>query len=52
MSQIQISTAELQYPGWLKKLLTHPLKGLENYAEVIRKKSARQRRQNTLHLAR
>lgn len=31
-----LSTAELQYPGWLKKLLTHPVKGLENYAEIIR----------------
>lgn len=25
-----LSTAELQYPGWLRKLLTHPVKGLEN----------------------
>jgi len=31
-----LSTAELQYPGWLKKLLTHPVRGLENYAEMIR----------------
>ncbi len=31
-----LSTAELQYPGWLKKLLTHRVKGLENYAEMIR----------------
>ena len=31
-----LSTAELQYPGWLKKLLTHPVKGLENYGEMIR----------------
>jgi hypothetical protein len=31
-----LSTAELQYPGWLKKLLTHPVKGLENFAEMIR----------------
>jgi glucose 1-dehydrogenase len=31
-----LATAELQYPGWLSKLLTHPLKGLENYAEMIR----------------
>lgn len=31
-----LSTAELHYPGWLKKLLTHPVKGLENYAEMIR----------------
>lgn len=31
-----LSTAELQYPGWLRKLLTHPVKGLENYPEMIR----------------
>jgi glucose 1-dehydrogenase len=31
-----LSTAELQYPGWLQKLLTHPVKGLENYSEMIR----------------
>jgi len=31
-----LSTAELQSPGWLKNLLTHPVKGLENYAEIIR----------------
>ena len=31
-----LSTAELQYPGWLLKLLTHPVKGLENYGEMIR----------------
>jgi glucose 1-dehydrogenase len=31
-----LSTAELQWPGWLKKLLTHEVKGLENYAEMIR----------------
>jgi threonine dehydrogenase-like Zn-dependent dehydrogenase len=31
-----LSTAELQYPGWLQNLLTHPVKGLENYAEMIR----------------
>jgi len=31
-----LSTAELQYPGWLKKLLTHPVRGLDNYAEMMR----------------
>jgi len=31
-----LSTAELQWPGWLKKLLAHEFKGLENYAEMIR----------------
>jgi threonine dehydrogenase-like Zn-dependent dehydrogenase len=31
-----LSTAELQYPGWLRKLLTHPVKGLESYAEMMR----------------
>ncbi|BAC89108.1 glucose 1-dehydrogenase [Gloeobacter violaceus] len=27
--------AEMQYPGWLAKLLTHPVEGLENYQELI-----------------
>ena len=31
-----LSTAELQYPGWLQKLLTHRVNGLENYTEMIR----------------
>src|SRR5262249_14254551 len=30
-----LSTAELQYSGWLQKLLTHPVEGLENYTEMI-----------------
>ncbi len=30
-----LSQGELQYPGWLSKLLTHPVKGLENYQEMI-----------------
>ncbi len=28
--------AELEYPGWLSKLLTHPVDGLENYADMMR----------------
>jgi len=31
-----LSTGELQYPGWLQKLLTDPVRGLENYADLIR----------------
>jgi threonine dehydrogenase-like Zn-dependent dehydrogenase len=31
-----LAQAELAYPGWLSKLLTHPVKGLENYAELIK----------------
>ena len=31
-----LSTAELQYPGWLKSLLTHRVSGLENYGEMMR----------------
>jgi len=31
-----LSTAELQYPGWLKRLLTHRVSGLENYEEMMR----------------
>jgi threonine dehydrogenase-like Zn-dependent dehydrogenase len=29
--------AEALYPGWLKKLLTTPIKGLDNYAEMLRR---------------
>ena len=28
--------AESAYPGWLSKLLTHPVEGLENYKELLR----------------
>ena len=31
-----LSQAELQYPGWLSKLLTHPVKGLENYQTLLK----------------
>jgi threonine dehydrogenase-like Zn-dependent dehydrogenase len=31
-----LSQAELQYPNWLSKLLTHPIDGLENYDQMIR----------------
>src|SRR2546421_175776 len=32
-----MSQAELEYPGWLARLLTHPVKGLENYQELLDK---------------
>ena len=32
-----MSEAELEYPGWLSRLLTHPVKGLENYGELFEK---------------
>jgi threonine dehydrogenase-like Zn-dependent dehydrogenase len=31
-----LAQAELSYAGWLSKLLTHPVKGLENYEELMR----------------
>ncbi len=31
-----LAQAELSYPGWLSKLLTHPIKGLENYETLMR----------------
>jgi threonine dehydrogenase-like Zn-dependent dehydrogenase len=31
-----LSQAELQWPGWLSRLLTHPVKGLENYRDLMR----------------
>ena len=32
-----IAQAEAAYSGWLKQLLTHPVKGLENYVELFDK---------------
>lgn len=32
-----MAQAEAEYPGWLKRLLTHPVKGLENYGELFEK---------------
>jgi threonine dehydrogenase-like Zn-dependent dehydrogenase len=32
-----LSQAELEYPGWSKRLLTHPVKGLANYEELFGK---------------
>ena len=29
------ATCEAQYPGWLGRLLTHPVDGLENYAQLF-----------------
>jgi glucose 1-dehydrogenase len=31
-----MDTAEAQYPGWLERLSTHPVDGLENYEEMAR----------------
>ncbi|HET7218095.1 MAG TPA: glucose 1-dehydrogenase [Vicinamibacterales bacterium] len=30
-----LAQAEAEYPGWLSRLLTHPVNGLENYRELI-----------------
>jgi threonine dehydrogenase-like Zn-dependent dehydrogenase len=30
-----LAQAEAQYPGWLARLLTHPVQGLENYRELF-----------------
>lgn len=32
-----MSAAALEYDGWLAKLLTHPVQGLENFAELFEK---------------
>ncbi len=32
-----MAQAEAEYPGWLGRLLTHPVKGLENYQELFAK---------------
>ena len=33
---MDMALAEQQYPGWLKRLLTHPVLGLDHYAEMMR----------------
>jgi threonine dehydrogenase-like Zn-dependent dehydrogenase len=30
-----MAQAEAEYPGWLAQLLTHPVKGLANYAQLF-----------------
>jgi glucose 1-dehydrogenase len=30
-----MAQAEAEYPGWLARLLTHPVKGLESYRELF-----------------
>jgi len=32
-----MAQAESEYPGWLGRLLTHPVAGLENYGELFEK---------------
>ena len=33
---LDLGAAALQYPGWLNRLLTHPVHGLEQYGEMMR----------------
>ena len=33
---MDMALSEAEYPGWLERLLTHPVEGLENYEEMIR----------------
>ena len=30
-----VARAELEYPGWLSKLLTYPVEGLKSYGQMI-----------------
>jgi hypothetical protein len=32
-----LAQAEAEYPGWLARLLTHPVKSLESYQELFDK---------------
>ena len=34
-----MAQAEMEFPGWLSRLLTHPVPGLENYQELFRQLS-------------
>jgi glucose 1-dehydrogenase len=33
---LDFALSEASYPGWLPRLLSHPVQGLENYAELLR----------------
>jgi glucose 1-dehydrogenase len=37
MGARDLAHAETLYPGWLRRLLTHPVKDLENYADLFEK---------------
>jgi len=37
MGARDLAHAEALYPGWLRRLLTHPVKGLESYQELFEK---------------
>ena len=37
MGARDLAQAEAEYPGWLRRLLTHPVKGLDRYAELFDK---------------
>ena len=37
MAVKDIAQAEAEYPGWMQRLLTHPVKGLENYRDLFDK---------------
>jgi threonine dehydrogenase-like Zn-dependent dehydrogenase len=30
-----LAMAQAQYPGWVERLLTHPIQGLDNYRQLI-----------------
>jgi glucose 1-dehydrogenase len=32
----KVTLAEARYPGWLERLLTHPVNSLDGYAEMSR----------------
>src|SRR2546425_2486988 len=36
MGVADMAQAAAEYPGWLNRLLTHPVRGLENYADLFR----------------
>ena len=43
-----MSQAEAEYPGWLRRLLTHPVRGLDNYTELFRALAESERRDQDL----
>ncbi len=44
LTEIEGGRAEVEFPGWLPRLLTHPDKGLENSSELFRELTPQQER--------
>ncbi len=48
LTEIEGGRAEVEFPGWLPRLLTHPVRGLENYSELFQRLTPLEERSSLL----